>query len=396
MNTVQQPKFRVLVPIRYPVGGIRTYIKYTLSKLNRDQYQFDLVGPSKEWLDRIKEDLSELEVHVYPTSNRNEFRDLLFDIIKLLRSKNYQIIHSQGYTAGILSNLANIVHRVPHIITLHHVFGHGQFSDTFWDGYTPLKRLMIYFLLSFADKIQTVSDDAMNNFLQYFPGMRKQRKKLITIRNGIDTIEFLGGNAVSENSFEKKPGVIYLGFLGRYMPEKGFPFIIDMIDKITRIFGRKDFCVVTVGGFGGFIREYKKEIEKRGLSDYFIFIDFKERVAPIIKMFDILLIPSLGEACPLVPMEGLICGTPIVAFSCIGLREVLKSTPAKMVPVGDSNKLVDAILEVSDSLEKTKNEYTDFIPEAIERFDVEKTAVKLNSLYNELLSKKATTANLNW
>ena len=59
-----------------------------------------------------------------------------------------------------------------------------------------------------------------------------------------------------------------------------------------------------------------------------------------------------------------------------------------MVPVGDSSKFVDAILEVSDSLEKTKKKFNDFIPQAIERFDVVKTAVKLNSVYKELLSIK--------
>ena len=92
--------------------------------------------------------------------------------------------------------------------------------------------------------------------------------------------------------------------------------------KLINYYDRKDFRVVTVGGFGGFIREYKKEIEKKNLKDYFIFLNFQEKVAPVMKMFDILLIPSLGEACPLVPMEGLICGN---ADCCVFMYRTQRS-----------------------------------------------------------------------
>ena len=235
MQVSNNKRVKILVAIRYPVGGIRTYIKYTYKKLDRDLFEFDFVAPSKEWLNRIREDLTGFMVKTYYTANENSNYELLFLIYKLIRRKNYKIIHSQGYTAGILSNIANLSHNVPHIITLHHVFGHGQFSDTFWNTFTQLKRQAIQLILSRTDKIQTVSNDAMKNFLQYFPGMERQKKKLITIRNGIDTSEFLSDHEILTRQFEKEYGNIYLGFLGRYMPEKGFPFIIDAIEKINQL-----------------------------------------------------------------------------------------------------------------------------------------------------------------
>jgi len=388
MHLSNNNKILILVPIRYPVGGIRTYLKYTYSKLDRDRYRFDFVAPSKEWLERIKADLKNFEVVIYPTSTNNKNKALLYCIFKLLCRKNYQIIHSQGYTAGILTNIANLIFRVPHIITLHHVFGHGQFSDTFFKNYGTLKRQTIQFFLSFADKVQTVSDDAMDNLLQYFPGMRKQQKKLLTIKNGIEVGEFLTGNERFKKPFNKEREKIYLGFLGRYMPEKGFPFIIGAMEEIVTKHNLNNFRVVTVGGFGGFVREYRKEIESKGLTDYFIFIGYEEKVGAVLKMFDMLLIPSLGEACPLVPMEGLICGTPIIAFQCVGLREVLRYTPAIMVPVGNSKRFAEAILEVADSIQETKKEFKEFIPKAIDLFKVESTAFKLNNVFNELISRR--------
>jgi len=262
-------KIRILVPIRYPVGGIRTYLKYTYGKLDQNKYEFDFVAPSEKWLNRIKSDLTNYKVLVHPVRKENSNKALMFSIFRLLRNKNYQIIHSQGYTAGILSNFANMIFRVPHIITLHHIFGHGQFSDTFWKRFQWLKRESIQFVLSYADRIQTVSDDAMSNLLEYFPGLERRKEKLIVIKNGIDIREFLAEYKINEAIFPKQRNIFYLGFLGRYMPEKGFSFIIDLMESLVKKHRKRNFRVVSVGGFGGFIREYKKKIDSRGISEYF-------------------------------------------------------------------------------------------------------------------------------
>ena len=381
-------KIRILIPIRYPVGGIRTYLKYTYGKIDNNKYRLDFVAPSREWLERIKKDLSKFKIIVHPTGLNSPDIKLLVKIIKLLNSKQYQIIHSQGYTAGILSNLSNLAYKIPHIITLHHVFGHGQFSDTFWENYGQVKRKILQFSLSFADKIQAVSQDSMENMLQNFPGLARKRRKIITIRNGIDVDEFQNLTEPETMPFKKEDGYIYLGFLGRYMPEKGFLVIIDAIEKLVKNYGKNNYRVVTVGGFGGFIREYRHDINRRGINDYFIFLDFIQNIAPVINMFDVLLIPSLGEACGLVPMEGLVCGVPIVAFSCIGLREVLRFTPAKLVNVGDTEGFVKEIIKISESLKETKKEFKEYIPKAIYRYSAETTAKKLDSVFYELLNKQ--------
>ena len=381
-TTTSKKKIRILVPIRYPVGGIRTYLKYTYGKLDRNRYEFDFVAPSKKWLNRIKLDLTNFKVIIHPVEEKNSSRALMLSIFALLKRKNYQIIHSQGYTAGILANIANIRYGIPHIITLHHVFGHGQHSDTFWAKFRWLKRHFIQFILSYADRIQTVSDDAMSNLLEYFPGLQKRKEKLIVIKNGIGVWEFLRDNKTKKNLLHKQKDIFYLGFLGRYMPEKGFPFIIDVMESLVKNHGKRNFRVISVGGFGGFIREYRKNIDSRGLSEYFVFLDFMQTVAQVIKEFDVLLIPSLGEACGLVPMEGLICGTPIIAFSCIGLREILKDTPAIMVEVKDTEKMANKIIEVVNEYDVIKRTFTNFIPIAKERFDVNNCAKKLE---NEIL-----------
>ncbi len=378
-------KLRILLPIRYPVGGIRTYIKYTHGRLDRESFDFTIVGPSSLWLNQIKRDLGGC-VNVVCTAPEDNSLSLLKGIFVTLAKEEYDLIHSQGYTAGIMSVVANFFFRLPHIITLHRTFGDGQLINEFWKSQTFLKRRIIEYLIGKASVIQPVSIDAKENLLQFFPRLRRKNTKIVVIRNGICIEQFrrVDIDADFRDSIGARDHFL-IGFFGRYMPEKGFSYLIEAVDSLVNKHGVKNLKVLSVGGFGGFIREYKKQISQRGLKEYFAFLGFAENIAPILKQIDLIVIPSLGEACPLLPMEALVCGVPIVAFNCIGLREILSGTPAIMVPVADDEKLATAILQVQKIHGEVKTRFTEYVGQACRRYDSRKTAKCLELLYRRCI-----------
>jgi glycosyltransferase involved in cell wall biosynthesis len=377
-------KIKILIPIRHPVGGIRTFLKYTHGNLGRDIYEFSFLSSSKEWLTRIQDDFNGYHVHAICAKRENSTLSMLLSMFSLLMRRKCNIIHSQGLTAGMISVIANMIFRRPHVITLHQVFGQGSFADKYFGRYARLKKNLIQAILANADIIQCVSDDARKNLLEFFPGMQKNQHKIITIRNGIDVVRFADNHKFYDEPFKKSVDRFYVGFIGRYMPEKGFLYVIDAVDTMVNELAVKNIRVVCVGGFSAFIREYKREIGKRNISEYFEFLDFFENIAPVLKHIDLLLIPSQAETCPLLPMEALVCGTPIVAFSCIGLREVLQDTPARTLPVGDLKGLVNEVLDIKNSYPGVKKEFDNFMAQARERYDVKTAAAKLNELFRKL------------
>lgn len=381
---------RITVPIRYPVGGIRTYLKYTYGKLDRERYSFTLIGPSRNWLERIRADLNQYEVEIVCSSKEDNNLSFFSAIAGSFFKKNPDIIHSQGYTAGLLSILANIPFGLPHMITLHRTFGHDQFSSTFWGRKAALKKHAIQFLLQRADLIQSVSNDAQANLLEYFPGLVKKADKLKVIRNGIMVDEFDGHVQTDGETFVREPGFFYIGYFGRYMPEKGFPHLMEMVDILVNQRNIRNIRIVSVGGFGGFIREYQKKIKKKGLDDYFLFLGFFDSIAPLLKNIDLLIIPSLSEACPLIPMEGLVCGTPVVAYSCLGLREILYDTPARMALAGDRVGLADQVINMMDNYSSIKPEFDAFAHEARRRFDSSLTASRLEEVFEKLIAENSS------
>ncbi len=384
VSSCNNKKIRLLIPIRNFVGGIRTYLNYTHGNLDKDKYELFFLLDSEEWRSLIVDSFEGFKVNVLTVKKRNSSVSMFLAMFSFLMRNRDCIVHSQGLTAGMISIFANILFRRPHVITLHQVFGKGYSIDSFFEKHAGPKKFILQSALARADKLQCVGDDARENLLEFFPRLRKYADKVVVIRNGINIGTFESPPGKGLALFEKEDDKFYIGFLGRYMPHKGFQYVIDVVDTIVNELNIKDIKVMCVGGPSGFISRYQNEITKRTLGEYFEFMGFVENVAPILKELDLLLMPSLAEACSLLAMESMVCGTPIVAFSCIGIRELLENTPARMVPVGDRKRLVEEILKIKTSYKSVKLEFDNFMPQARERYDVKSTSAKLDELFGKL------------
>ena len=243
----KKDRIKILIPIRHPVGGIRTFLKYTYRNLDRDIYEFSFLASSKEWLTRIQDDFKEYRVNAIYTKQENSTLSMLLTMFLLLVRNKYHVIHSQGLTAGMIGVIANIMFRRPHVITLHQVFGKGYSIDAFFEKHARLKKHIIQVFLAKADIIHCVSNDARENLLEFFPGLQRNQDKVITIRNGINVEQFHMANEMKSPPFGKIEGKFYFGFIGRYMPQKGFQYIIDAVNTMVNELATKDIKVICIG-----------------------------------------------------------------------------------------------------------------------------------------------------
>lgn len=106
-------------------------------------------------------------------------------------------------------------------------------------------------------------------------------------------------------------------------------------------------------------------------------------VASTLKGLDVVVIPSLWEACPLLPMEVMVAGIPLIGTNCIGLREVLIDTPSIIVPARDSLALSKALLE--EMINSSAVKFKEFAPVAATRFEVKERATELEKLMLKFL-----------
>ena len=206
------------------------------------------------------------------------------------------------------------------------------------------------------------------------------------IPNGIETERFLGCGVRDLRAELNLPEDSFLiGFLGRFMPAKGFSYLVDAVEHLRGNGGLPFKPLVLALGWGAFIREEQRDIHRRGLDEFFLFLPYTPDVGPTLKGLDVVAVPSVWEAFGLIAAEALTAGVPVIGTSCIGLREVLRGTPARMVPPADGPALARAIGE--EMLHPTKAESWAFQNEAVERFNVEKRVRELETVLQELIQR---------
>ncbi len=381
-NSEDKPVYRILLIIRWPVGGIRTFIRYVYRLFDSNKYSLTVLAPDLEELRSLLTDLEDFDIEYRPLPADVSTSQFLIAVARTLISSRYHIIHSQGFTSGILSVVPGLVMRCPHLLTVHDIFNSSQFK-----GCTGVvKKLGFSLLLPLIDRIHAVSHDAKDNLLEHVPSLKFFKQKVLAIPNGIEIVRFNGDEKLDLRGELDLPRDSFLiGFLGRFMSQKGFVYLAD---AVRRLLLRPDLPkrpFVLAFGDGGFIREEKIDLRRKGIYEHFRFLPFVPNIAPVLRGLDVVAMPSLWEACGLLAMESMVAGVPIIGTNCIGLREVLRDSPAISVSPRDSVSLANELLDEMNNPSTTKA--LEFREEASRRFDVRKQANELENVLIELIYK---------
>jgi glycosyltransferase involved in cell wall biosynthesis len=381
-SAAQSDYRRVLAVMRWPVGGIRTYIIDNYRPLGDAGYCFTFVGPADDAFRRFRDDLSAwpgVEFVEAPMAGRS--CRLRSTVRSQLRTGRFSIVHSQGLIAGAAVALANRALGVPHVITSHGVIQ----PDDFPGPLGGLKRWALARLVRRSTAMIAVSHDAMRNHIHCLPGLDRGKCRLRTIVNGIDMNRLSLNGSYRREALRERLGlsdeVLLIGFLGRFMKEKGFPVLVEALDRLARQPLPRTFHLVAVGS-DDYASEYRAEAERRPeLVGRMTFVDVMPSAVPVLGGLDLLVMPSLWEACGLLAMEAMCLGIPVLGSDCIGLREVLHGSPSMQVPAGDPDALSQGISRAMT------NPWTEnarqYVPQARRRFDVAPAARQLSDIFDD-------------
>ena len=218
--------YNILLVVMFPLGGIRTFLRYVYRHFSPNKYRFTLVAPSMEETDVLLRDLAELDLRYFPLEISVRKSEFLRTVSKIIFQGKFDLVHSHGFTCGVLSTPAAILSRTPHIVTLHETLRDEQFM-----GLTgSMKRLMLGSTLALADTIHCVSYDARDNLLSYLNVLTHVEDKVVVIRHGVEVERFLGAD---RRDLRKELGLaqdtFLVGFLGRYMPRRVSNFLSTLL-----------------------------------------------------------------------------------------------------------------------------------------------------------------------
>jgi len=237
------------------------------------------------------------------------------------------------------------------------------------------------------DVIHSVSHDSHRNLLGWFPSLANRGNRLVVIPNGIALKPFQQAERRDYRRELHLPDDTFLiGFLGRFMPPKGFCFLVDALELLIRESSLPKTPVILAFQTGGYMAQEIRRLKEMRLDRYVHFLPFTPNVASALRGLDVVTIPSLWEACPLLPMEAMVAGVPVIGTTCPGLREVLANTPSVMCPPGDAQALAVALSREINN--PTRQAAESFRQEAARRFNVRTQVRRLEDIILELLKER--------
>lgn len=194
-----------------------------------------------------------------------------------------------------------------------------------------------------AGLVVTVSQYSLKKIVQYY-GVDPAKIRIVP--NGVDCLKFRPFDGSDKT--KQKIGIAgkkCVLFVGRLIPRKGLPFLIEAAEQIVK--ERKDVAFVIVGD-GSLRSHFVEYLKKIGLSDYFVFLgDVSDSVLPeIYNCADVFALPSIQEGQGIALLEAQATGKPVVAFDVGAVGETFADGETGLLVRPDGDKLATAVLDL--------------------------------------------------
>jgi len=228
-------------------------------------------------------------------------------LIKLIKRKNYNIIHVHLFPADIFAALASLFlpKNVKWIFSEHSIYNRRRSLKIF--------RILDIFIYSRYSKVICVSEQVKYALIEWLPCLKK---KVTVIPNCVPL------SGLSGLHLFKKYGYDIL-FVGRLTKAKG----VDILLKAVRILKdkyRKKLKVAIVGD-GSLKKNLYNMTVELGINEEVKFLGVRKDIGKLMESSSVFVLPSRWEGLPMVILEAMSKGMSIIATKVGGIPEVIEN-----------------------------------------------------------------------
>jgi glycosyltransferase involved in cell wall biosynthesis len=181
----------------------------------------------------------------------------------------------------------------------------------------------------------------------------------------------------------KITGIFTIGFVGRLSEEKKVEDLIKAV-KIISEKNQNIRCVIV--GTGPEERQLKKLAGDLNVSRYIDFNGYSNNSFEILSAFDLFVLPSRTEGCPIVILEAMASGLPVIATDVGGNRElVVNNVTGRLIPPNNHSVLAREIIDLLEHADTLKSMGEMGKKQAFTTFEPIQFTKKLENLYSRLL-----------
>ena len=333
---------------RLIVGGAQENVIMIINSLKElDKYDLTLIsgpglGPEGNLYDEIKK--RKIKFKLVPELRREISPILdLISLIKLyshLKKEKFDIVHTHSSKAGILGRIAAKLTNVPLILHCIQGWEFHQYTNKFM---TKIYITLEKFISRFTDYLLPVSKQTMIDGLE--AGIGSYNKYEI-IHNFVE-LEKYDNNSDSKQA-KKELNIAnhtpIIGAIMRLVPQKNPLDIIKIAEKVKTNHSNVKFIII---GDGPLLPDLNNLIQRKKLSNNIILTRIKRNIPELLKAMDIFILTSLWEGLPLVFLQAMASGKPIIAYNVGGTSEAVNNEEnGYLVKPGDTDTMVKRINEL--------------------------------------------------
>ena len=281
-----------------------------------------------------------------------------------------EIVHSHRYKEHLLGAWAVAGRRIAHVRTAH--------------GLPPAIGLSGRGLAALADAALcraggaswiAVSDDLAAR-------LRGAKQNVAVVRNGLPE----AGPPPRPDLLASKAGAMLVGFVGRLEPIKRPDRFLEILAALGPKVGGIPVRGV-VAGSGSLDAPMRALATERGLDGRVVFLGDADDGAAVVAALDILVVSSDHEGHPMVVLEAMRAGVPIVAARVGGLPEVLPAD--EFLPrAEDVGAFAAAVRRLLDDADLRRRRGADQRESFLRTFSVRATADRVLEVYREALGRR--------
>ena len=332
-------KTRVLfVSIDLNWGGAERVLATILQHLDKTRFESVLVL----FVDIHKYQIPE-EVQVICLHKKGwwDYPLLIWKLSRLFKELKPDVVLSFLTYTNIICILAKILSNIKlRLIACEHFMPSFHLTQ----GKNPLKSLFLKWMPRWfynrADKIVCTSKASVNEVNNIF-GIPVGKTKLIYNPIDIEYILALCNENIEHPWFVQNIPILIS--VGRLSDVKGYPYLLRSFKQILT----KHPARLVILGQGEKEAALKNLTLQLGIDKSVAFLGFQANPFKYMSHSSVFVLSSLSEALPMVILEAMTCGIPIVSTASPGSSEIITDgINGLLVPVANEKSLVEAIVKI--------------------------------------------------
>ncbi len=383
MNTTTNIPLVVHVIYSLEVGGLENGLINIINRTPEDRYRHAIVclQGAGEFANRLTD--PNIPVVCMHLGEGHSFGSYL-KILKVLRTLNPAIVHTR--------NLATLEAQIPALMLPGVKTVHGEHGRDVTDltGQNRKYNLLRRFIRPMVGRYIAVSRD-LESWLQHTVGVAENR--ICQIYNGVDQERFF---PAEDKNIELAPDgflsddSIVIGTVGRLAAVKDQASLLSAFAQLLQDAAeyRERLRLILVGD-GPLYDQLQQQVRELGAEHNVWMAGDRDDVADMLRLFDLFVLPSLGEGISNTVLEAMATGLPIVATAVGGNPElVTDEVNGRLVPVGDSQGLARVVAQLIGQPEYLKTMGSNSLDKVRRQFNWDNTVTEYLAVYDALLGQQ--------